>query len=203
MLSRRLLGCLTAVCCVAVAGVIALILIWKSQCWMFTESLFERNRDDLQLQADVFDGQNRFVMVSRVTLSGSVYYSIRPTWDDSSEHGDFRVPKHYAEREEVFWATHLPSLISDVWLSEKGVTLETFLASTGIGEPQFHHWRQVLRRYQAYGFMRPCYEDQVKIYVTQVAGFIYNPREEVRGRPEGYATLVRLEDRWYYFEEHR
>ena len=121
---------------------------------MFTESdaraLFERNRDDLQLQADVFDGQNRFVMVSRVTLSGSVYYSIRPTWDDSSEHGDFRVPKHYAEREEVFWATHLPSLISDVWLSEKGVTLETFLASTGIGEPQFHHWRQVLRRYQAY-----------------------------------------------------
>lgn len=107
---------------------------------MFTESdaraLFERNRDDLQLQADAFDKQNRFVMVSRVTLSRSVYYSIRPTWDDSSEHGDFRVPKHYAEREEVFWATNPPPLIPHIWLSQEGVTLESFLASTGISEAQ-------------------------------------------------------------------
>ncbi len=195
------------VCCVVAAGALALILIWGSQCWVFTESdaraLFERNRDDLQSQADAFDKHSLFVMVSRSESCGSPYYVIRTAWADKSEWGQFRVPKRYAEREEVFWATHPPSLVPHAWASQECRTLESFLASTGISEAQFHHWRQVLRRYQAYGFMKPRYEDQVNIYITQVAGFIYNPREDVRGKPEGYATLVKIEDRWYYFEEHR
>ena len=166
-------------------------------------ALFERNRDDLQLQADAFDKQSLFAMVWRFQSAGSIHYKIRPARDRTDRDGDFCVPRRYMEREEVFWATNPPPLIPHIWLSKEGVTLGSFLASTGISEAQFHHWRQVLRRYQAYAFVKPRYQDHVEIYVTQVAGFIYNPREEVIGKPKGYATLVKIEDRWYYFEEHR